>query len=186
MKNNNNLMFKCLFPLLAFGILIASGCNKDDDDTGGDPQELITTVLLEFSPASGTPLTFSFKDVDGIGGNAPLVDNIALAANTTYTLRVKFLDESQAGNVEDITAEVSGESAVHLVCFGAEGGVPLPAVQDTDTNGKPLGLVSQVVTTAAGTGKLTVSLKHEPDKGAAAPCNTGETDVEVIFYVTIL
>ncbi len=180
------MISRYLLPLLALGVLATAGCNKDDDDTGGDPQELITTVQLEFSPASGTPLTFSFKDVDGIGGSAPVVDNIALSANTTYTLRVKFLDESQAGNVDDITAEVSGESAAHLVCFDTEGGVPLPAVQDTDTNGKPLGLVSQVVTTAAGIGKLTVSLKHEPDKGAAAPCNTGETDVEVTFDVTIL
>jgi len=186
MTNNNKLMFKYLLPLLAFGILIASGCNKDDDDGHQDDQELITTVQLEFTPAAGSPLVFTFKDTDGIGGNAPVIDDIELAANTTYTLHIKFLDESEAGHVHDITEEVSEENAEHLVCFSTEGGVPLPVIQDTDANGKPLGLISQVVTTAAGSGQLTVSLKHEPDKGAAAPCNTGETDVEVTFTVTIL
>lgn len=182
---NNKLVFKYLLPIFAFGILIATGCNKDDDDDGGDPQELITTVQLEFTPSAGSPLTFYFKDIDGIGGNAPVVDDIILSANTTYTLTIKFLDESDASHVHDITEEVSEESTAHLVCFSSAGNMPLPVVQDTDSAGKPLGLISQVATTATGAGTLTVSLKHEPDKNAAVPCSTGETDAEVTFEVTI-
>lgn len=185
MKINQLLTIKYLLPLFAFGILLATGCNKDDDDHDHDPQELITTVQLEFTPSTGSPLTFTFKDTDGIGGNAPVVDNIALAANTVYTLRLKFLDESNASDVEDITVEIGEESAEHLVCFSVEGGIPLPVIQDTDTNGKPLGLESRYTTTTAGTGKLTVALKHNPDKAAASPCSTGETDAEVVFNVAI-
>lgn len=174
-----------ILPLFAFVILLSSACNRDDDDSNPNEEELITSVILTFTAPGGASTSFSFKDTDGDGGADPVVQNITLAAGTTYDLDVKFLDESNPADVEDITVEVEEESADHLVCFTTEGGVPQPTIDDTDGNGKPLGLSSKVITTTAGTGKLTVILKHQADKNAAAPCSTGDTDVEATFNVTV-
>lgn len=180
-----SLPMMVVLSLFATTILLSSACNRDDDDNNPNEEELITSVILTFTTAGGTSTSFSFKDTDGDGGADPVVQNITLAAATNYSLAVQFLDESNPADVEDITVEVAGESADHLICFSVEGGVPQPAIDDTDGNGKPLGLSSKIVTTTAGTGKLTVRLKHQPDKNAATPCDTGDTDVEATFNVAI-
>lgn len=170
---------------LSLSLFTSTGCNKDDDDDQNNEEELITTLLLSFVETGGATSTFTFEDLDGVGGNAPTIQNINLQAGKTYTLSVAFFDKSEAGHVHDVTEEVLSESAAHLVCFSGQGAAPTVVIQDTDANGKPLGLVSQVVVGAAGTGKLTVSLKHEPDKSSANACATGETDVEATFDVNI-
>ena len=57
--------------------------------------------------------------------------------------------------------------------------------QTQDKKKNPLGLAGTIKTTTAGNGSIKVSLKHTPDKKAATPCSTGETDVELTFPVTI-
>lgn len=174
-------------PLLLVGILLFNACIKDDDDGNNNEEELITSVVLTFTPTNGgASSVFNFRDADGAGGADPVVDNIALAAATSYALSVKFLDESNAADVEDITLEVAEENVDHLICFETTGEMPQPAVEDMDDNGAPLGLQSRVITTVAGNGKLTIRLKHQPDKNAATPCNTGDSDVEASFNVTVL
>lgn len=174
-----------LLPLFALVILLSNACNSDDDDSNPNEEELITSVILTFTTPGGTSTSFSFKDTDGSGGANPVVQDITLAAATNYSVAVKFLDESNAADVEDITLEVAAENKDHLVCFEVQGGVPQPTVEDADDNGKPLGLASRLTTAAAGSGKLTVRLKHQPDKNAATPCDTGDTDVEATFNVGI-
>ena len=62
---------------------------------------------------------------------------------------------------------------------------------DTDSNNRPVGLASRVTTGAAGSGTLTITLLHEPDKAASGvadgdPSNAGgATDIEVTFDVTV-
>jgi hypothetical protein len=142
-------------------------------------------VKLTFTEVGGGSTEFTVKDLDGDGGDAPLADDITLKANTAYTIGVEFLDESEADHTHDITEEVQTESADHLVCFDATGAMTAPTIGDADGNGKPLGLESALATTAAGTGTLQVTLKHQPDKAASDPCSTGDTDVDVMFDVTV-
>lgn len=183
----NKFLFFIL--VLIFGgslIVTSSSCNKDDDDGGGgDPQEVITTVLLTFTDDTGNVEIFTSRDTDGLGGNAPVIEEVMLSTSTNYTLTITFLDESDAANVEDITAEVQTEGEEHLVCFETQGAMPGLVIQDKDGNNAPLGLVSTFSTGTSGSGNLTVILKHEPDKGSADPCSTGETDVETTFEVTV-
>ncbi len=172
--------FVLLIPAILF---TTTSCDKDDDDAPDNEQELITTIQLTFT-GGGNVITATAKDLDGDGGNPPVVQDIQLAANTDYALTVAFLDESKTP-AENLTEEVEEESNEHLVCLVGSGAIPSPAVQDTDDNGKPLGLASTLKTGAAGNGTLKVSLKHEPDKNNANPCNTGETDAEQIFNVIV-
>jgi len=174
-------------PLLLVGILLFNACIKDDDDGNNNEEELITSVVLTFTPTNGgASAVFNFRDTDGTGGADPVVDNITLAPATSYSLAVKFLDESNAADVEDITLEVAAENVDHLICFEAAGDMPQPVIEDMDDNGAPLGLQSRVITTTVGSGKLILRLKHQPDKNAAIPCNTGDSDVEARFNVTIM
>jgi hypothetical protein len=170
--------------LLASTLLFTIGCDRDDDDEPDNEQELITTVKLTFTPASGTPVTASARDLDGDGGNPPVIQPVNLKANTDYTLTVEFSDESKSP-VENITEEVKTESDEHLVCFVVTGAMPAPAIQDKDGNNQNLGLTSKFKTGTAGSGTLRVTLKHLPTKTASNACSTGETDVEQTFNVTI-
>ena len=176
--------FKFILALLAFNAFLFTACDKDDDHNHNEG-ELITTVTLTFTEVGGGSTEFSVKDLDGDGGNAPVADEITLKANTAYTIGVAFLDESEADHTHDITEEVLAESTEHLVCFDATGAITAPIIGDFDSNGKLLGLESALATTVAGTGSLNVVLKHTPDKNAADPCSTGDTDVDVTFDVTI-
>lgn len=179
---------KYLFVLSTALILAFAACNKDDNDNPGgeNEEELITTVKLTFTnPQTNEVAIFEGKDIDGVGGNPPQIDDISLDAGVTYTFEVEFLDESNAQSVKNITEEVEKESDEHLVCFVSTGSINPVQTMDTDNNGAPLGLKASLSTGDAGNATLTIILKHEPDKSATDPCSTGETDVELMFSVGV-
>ena len=65
------------------------------------------------------------------------------------------------------------------------------AANEVDADSRPIGLAGTMTTGAASTGKLKVTLRHEPNKAAAGVSTGdianagGETDVDVDFDVTI-
>ena len=65
------------------------------------------------------------------------------------------------------------------------------AYGDTDSEGRPIGIVGTMTTNDAGTGTLTVTLRHEPAKDAAGVVDGditnagGETDVEAEFDLVV-
>lgn len=185
MTITNDKSMRFLFALLTISTLFWAGCQKDDNNPPVDEPELITSVILNFTAPGGGVSSFKFSDTDGAGGNPPVSEDITLAANTAYQLDIEFKDESNASDVKDITAEVREEAAAHLVCFAATGVLDIPVTLDTDANGAPLGLKTELETGQAGNATLAIILKHEPDKGAANPCNTGETDVQAEFEVVV-
>ena len=139
---------------------IVTSCKKDEPSPVEDNENL-TTVKLKFTE-SGTTSTFTFKDLDGPGGNAPTIDKISLKPNKTYTLAVEILDETKKP-VETVSDAIFTERDEHLFEY-----VPTPSsilsvtTTDKDTRGLPVGLTASVKTTAAGTGKLQVVLHHQP------------------------
>jgi hypothetical protein len=151
-----------------------------------DENELITSVTLKFTE-QGTNVTnsFSYKDPDGDGGNAPVkFDSVSLKANTTYTLAIELLDESKTPT-DDITKEVNEKSDEHLFIY-----TPSPATlltytyTDKDKNGIKIGLTGTAKTGAAGTGKLKVQLRHQPGAkdGTSTP---GSDDLNLDFNLKV-
>lgn len=171
------------FFLMLFLALSIVACKEDEDDHDHDDndEELITTVELTFT-ADGSTLVYSWTDADGEGGNDPVIEDITLAANTTYQLSTRVLNESE-DPAEDITEEVAEEDLDHLFIYTVTGANMEVSITDTDSAGDPLGLTAEVVVGDASTGSLQVVLKHESDK--ASPATTGETDIEVDFGVTV-
>lgn len=182
-------MKKLLF--IAASVLLLAACKGDPCDDPSNPDcddhhegELITTVRVNFTDSANVANTLSFEvsDPDGDGGNAPTIDSMIISDSTTWIVDIEFIDESD-GHEHDITAEIKGEADEHFVCFSTT--VTGLTIEATDSDGThPLGVDSKWWTMAAGTGNVTITLKHQPGTkdGTCAP---GETDAEVTFPVVI-
>ena len=174
-------------------LLLLSGCNNEDEDPViENEEELITTVVLNFSTDTGA-FAAKWRDEDGDGAMAPVVDDITLEAGKSYNVTLELLNESTAPS-QNITEEVEDEADKHQFFFVVSSGLDLTvAYDDDDADGNPVGLANIFTAGDAGTGTLTVILRHEADKTAAGvaggdPANAGgETDIETTppFSITI-
>jgi hypothetical protein len=182
-------IFQSRFRLAAMLLVLPfafTACKDDKDPEPEEDNEQITTVTYVLTPttAGAGTATVTWRDVDGSGGNAPTISTLNLRANTTYTGAITLLDETKTP-VANITDEVAKESDEHLFVYTSTP-ANLMTVTRTDRDSKNLevGIRTQVVTTAAGTGSLRVTLRHQPGSknGTATP---GDTDVEVTFPVTV-
>jgi hypothetical protein len=178
-----------------FVITVLFSCRKKDDPKPFNPpnlneEELITTMkLILTEDGSGAVYSFIFKDIDGEGGNAPTIDNIVLPANKSFTGEIVLLDESKTP-ADSISNEVKEEGDEHQFFFTVANAnlVHSYAVGDFDSHGVPIGLNPKFTTGVASTGTLKVILKHQPElkpKSGSGDSSKGETDIEVIFNVTV-
>ncbi|MEZ4909684.1 MAG: type 1 periplasmic binding fold superfamily protein [Saprospiraceae bacterium] len=181
-------MIRHLFTLLLISLLF-SACDPDDPIVPNE-EEVITTMTYTLTDSNNNTVVFSFKDLDGDGGNSPVVTQGTLKANTSYEGTVELLNEA-GSPVENITEEVQKEADAHQFFYSST--VPGIAIkyEDEDNNGKPIGLYTSLVTKDAGNGTLTIVLRHQPNKSATNVANGditnagGETDIEVTFDVTV-
>ncbi|MEO9953607.1 type 1 periplasmic binding fold superfamily protein [Nonlabens sp.] len=171
--------------IASIALFTITSCDNDDDVTIINEEEVITTVIYTLTNTADATdeVVFRSLDADGEGPNDPVETVIGdITANTNYTGSVQFLNELESP-AEDITEEVLEEADEHEVFYNATvNGVSITKT-DVDPDGNPLGLRTTFNTGAAGTGNLTIVLRHEPTKpndntltGAG-----GETDVEVTF-----
>jgi hypothetical protein len=183
--------------LLSLGIALClafTACKKDEPEDPIIPneEELITTLTYTLEPnGGGTNVVLNFQDLDGDGGDAPIISvSGPLTSGETYTGQLALLDESSTP-IGDITEEVEEEAEDHQFFFFANGVDVTISYADTDANGNPIGLATQLVTGAVSTGTLQITLRHEPDKTASGVSDGlisnagGETDIEVIFDLEI-
>lgn len=177
-----------LFAVVMLAGLVIAGCKKKKEEE--NEEELITTVKVTLTPISGgAATTYTWKDIDGAGGNAPTIDQITLAPSTAYNCTLQFLDESKTPS-EDKTGEINSEGTTHQVFFQPTATNLTINNLNNDSRGLPLGLTSLWTTGAASTGTLKISLIHKPEaqwgpKTANDPISKGDTDVEVTFPTRI-
>lgn len=179
---------KALKTVLALSLMatVMTSCSSDDDTPEVvNEEEIITTINITLTSANGNA-TFQSQDLDGDGPNAPVITADNLAANTTYTASIELLNETETP-AEDITEEVAEESDEHQFFFGLTGSLAEVTYADTDGNGNPIGIEFQLTTGEAGTGTITITLRHEPKKpndGTTADAG-GETDIAQTFSVIV-
>jgi len=190
-------------------VLVGSLVACDEQAANGNEGEVITTVTLSFTPSGGgAAVTATFDDLDGDGGDPPVIDPLNLADGTTYTATVQLSNKLE-DPPEDITLEVADESYEHQLFFtgtavngpaNEEPGAPLAhGYADADANGLPIGLANTMVATT-GSGQLTVTLRHLPPVNDVAAKTAdvavqvkesgfvaigGQTDVQVSFVTTV-
>jgi hypothetical protein len=180
-----------LLGLLGLSI-ITIGCKKKDDPVIPNEEELITTMIFTLISQDQTDTAvMRFEDLDGEGGNAPIIIGGSLKKGTIYNGTLLILNE-QKNPAEDITLEVIAEAEEHQFFYETLGGLDLSiAYADTDQNGNPIGVNSIITTNAVSNGQLKVILRHEPDKFATGVAGGditnagGETDIQVSFNVDI-
>lgn len=210
--------------LLVLGVCVSGACDPGGDDAGGDTDghndheetEVITRVTLTFSPdGGGETVTAAFSDPDGDGGMSGTTDPITLAVDTSYTLSVSFAN-GLVDPPEDITAEIGAEAEDHQIfvygsavagpATGTSTGLLVHAYGDVESDygpndvggDLPVGLTHTIMAAEAGTGELSVMLRHLPPlngapqktaglaetlaSGGALP---GEPDADVTFQVSV-
>lgn len=175
-------------------ILALNSCNSDDPVAPFvlpvNEEEVITTIKLTSVPVGGgTDVTYTWKDLDGDGPNAPTFTLVGgWVANKTYRNTIEFLDES-ATPVKNITDEVIAEGVDHQVFYESTGTFPnftyFAATNSTDANGRPIGIATQLVfPSGVSQGAFKITLRHQPNKTAAGVSTGditnagGSTDVE--------
>lgn len=196
-KNTTMKKINLLLALGVFSMLFITSCEKDEPEDPIIPneEEVITTLNFTLTPdGGGTPVVLSFQDLDGDGGNAPTISEGTLDNNTIYNGSLELLNELE-DPAEDITLEVAEEELEHQffyeTLFPTELSDVNIAYNDLDEEGNPIGLSTVLTTGEMGSGTITVTLRHEPNKDAEGVSSGdianagGETDIEVTFNVEI-
>ena len=197
-------------PLMLFVLPACSDVEKDgtDDHDGHHhhDHEVMTTVVLNFTPDEGETLSFTWSEVTG----EAVIDDIVLQDGASYGLTLEFLNEFETP-VEDVTPEIADEDDEHQV-FITGSAVDGPATEanddavvehayaDEDVNGLPIGLDNDITTIGPGSGEFTVTLRHMPlqngnsikTSSAAADVASGgfaaiggDNDVQITFDLTV-
>ncbi len=193
MKTKKSTWVFVVFAMIA--VLILDGCKKKKDDPEPAPneEELITTVKLKVKNTllSSDSTEVVWKDIDGDGGNPPVIGTLTLKANSFYSGYLTLLDESHAGHTHNITDEINNEKEAHQFFYQSTGNLSNFTYVDFDANGKPVGLRFSFQTGAAGSATLRIVLRHQPNKSATGVASGditnagGTTDVDITFPVTI-
>ncbi|WP_040278579.1 hypothetical protein [Psychroserpens damuponensis] len=179
---------KSIFAIALISIAFVS-CSSDDDAPAPVNEEEIITTLTATLTTAGSTITLTSQDLDGDGPDAPVINvSSPLVSNTTYTGSLDLLNETE-NPAESITEEIEEEDDEHQFFFSS--GLVSTTYADMDEDGNPVGLLFTVTTTDAGTGNLTITLRHEPAKSAEGVSNGditnagGETDISVTFPITV-
>lgn len=175
------------FVFLAF---ILFSCSNDDSPSPVNEEEVITTVTVTLVNGSNTIILKS-QDLDGNGPNSPVVTVSGnLDANSTYLGTIEFLNELE-NPAEDITLEIKEEGVDHQIFYQLANSLGSFSYDDVDDNGDPIGVEFTLSTGNAGSGTLTVTLRHEPNKDASGVSSGditnagGSTDAQINFPITV-
>src|SRR5690554_2642456 len=202
------LNFKLPLTLLMPLALLMTACEKDDPVPEID-QEVITEITLLFTelndagtPISGSSFEVVARDAEGISlGSSPEIGAInSLEAGKNYQLEISLYNDIAD---EDITEEVYEAGEEHQFYFLGTSLVGDTAFlnyayDDTDGNGKPIGLTGRVAvngTASNSAGTFRIILRHGLNKnfGGADDPNFqsfesagGESDLDIAFPVNLL
>ena len=183
--------------LFFFAVVTFTSCKKDENpivpvQPPANEEEVITTLVLTFTDIqSFEDHVFRFTDLDGDGGNAPVIEVDDLPGNRDFAVFISFLNES-VSPVQNITTQIENELEQHQFFFQTVGVNLTISYGDEDANMHPVGLINNSTSLSPSTGTLKVTLRHDPDKSATGVSSGditnagGDTAIEVTFPVVIL
>jgi hypothetical protein len=175
-----------LLAVLFISSLVITSCSDDDEIEDPNQEELITTVTYTLTNGNDV-VTLKFTDLDGEGGNdGTYAVSGPFTAGASYTGSIKLENETEVP-AENITVEIEEEDDEHEFFFTSTVADLTIQKTDEDGNGNPVGLETSLNAGTAGSGSITVVLKHEPTKpndGTSADAG-GSTDIEITFNVSV-
>ena len=186
------------------------GACKNEDPTPENIPELITKVILKFSPIGGGPsITVTATDPDGGGVQDIEVDGaINLERDSQYAMSLELINELYLpGDPEyNITEAVQQEGEEHQFFFSFEEGIFLSPTGtgnikessssqtgsinylDEDASGLPIGIHTSWTTlnVVASFKTFRVVLKHQPEiKSSMSTSLDGESDLDISFVLNV-
>lgn len=199
MKHLSKIRMSNQHAAFALALLFTMQACKPDEDVkpGSNPapneEELVTSVKATFiHSVTSEAVEFSWIDLDGDGGNAPVITGGELQPGSTYSVSLLLLNES-VSPTDTISNEVAAEAEAHQFFFTTTGSsLTWTSYGDADASGLPIGLATMWSTSTAGSGDLTIILRHELNKSAAGVSAGditnagGETDIEVEIPYAVL
>ena len=154
-------------------------------------EELITTVIFTMTPEDNSEdIVFRFEDLDGTGGNDPVIMTGVLKSNSVYTGNLRLLNTIENPQI-DISEEVFEEGVDHQVFYEFSDTSFQLSYNDLDIEGNPIGLNTKITSSNPGSSTLKIILRHEPNKTAPGVADGtitnagGETDIEIIFPIDV-
>jgi hypothetical protein len=178
-----------------FASALIFSCSSDDDAAPLPviEEEVITTMTITLQPSDGgVDVVLQTRDIDGDGPDEAVLTIVGdLLANTSYSGSIVLLNETE-DPAENMTGEIEEEDLAHQFFYTIGSGLNASTeYEDEDSEGNPIGLDFTLTTTAASSGDITFTLRHEPVKSAAGVADgditnaDGETDIKATFTVTI-
>jgi len=177
-----------LLSVVSFLVPVTSCNNGEQNVAPTDDNEAITTATLTLTNKanSNDVVTATVENLNTTADFSKATLN--LKANTIYTGVISLLDKTKTPAL-DATTEIKEKANEHLFVY-----TPTPAslltitLTDKDTNPAPgpypIGLTTEIKTGSAGSGKLKVVLRHQPNakNGQATP---GTSDLDTDFTVVV-
>ncbi len=148
MKNNNKTIITIITIIT---ILTISSCSKDDpkQPLPTNPQEVLTTILIKGynqNDSLNTNYQFNYKweDLDGDGGNLPVIDTLNLDSGIIYTCEITILDKTKTP-FDTVSNAIEEEKNAHQFFFTPSANLTAKIkaeILDFDTNipSLPVGL----------------------------------------------
>ena len=175
--------------LSVFALLLMLSCGGEEEVVTPE-KKVITTVVLELTNFATEVASFTYRDLDGVGGNDPVVTPVELPINSLSFGQLTFLNEAVNPPI-NINEEIDADKEGHQLFYIRNGVDLIVAYADGDGNNDPIGLSIVMRSGSAGSGNLIISLFSGVDKlaegvreGNAANAG-GQTDIQVTFPVTI-
>ena len=195
MKNNNTTI------VTIATILTISSCSKEDPKKPiiTNPQEVLTTILIKGynqNDSLNTNYQFNYKweDLDGDGGNFPVIDTINLDSGIIYTCEIIILDKTKTP-FDTVSNAIEEEKNAHQFFFTPSANLisKIKAeILDFDTNipSLPVGLSFNLKTksnqsfTTPLLGTLNIVLSHY-DGVPKTIEKSNESDIDINFPVKL-
>lgn len=167
---------------LAIAALFLSSCSEHSHGPDDHDHELISMVIIEAVPsAGGDTLRATWRDLDGPGGTAPLIDTIEWGVDVEYQVQARVFSGS-----DEITSEIDNEKDEHQFLWDIDGMSFSFSTEDWDSAPKLYSRRVKVTVEGTGDGTLSVQLYHydDPaDKVSGEPGN--ETDIDITFPLVV-
>lgn len=179
---------------LITAILFLASCDKDEPVAINEHEEFssVTIKVTDESDQSFETYTFEVEGHDHAGEAGGTEDphgdheEIGLAPNSSYLFEIRFFNDEDPNNIEDVTQEIIDEADEHQVFYELTDSANITIESgpgDTMDNSNPLNLITRWTTTDAGVADVIAYLLHRPTSktGTTRSDFGGTPDVQLEF-----
>ncbi|WP_136480638.1 type 1 periplasmic binding fold superfamily protein [Cognatitamlana onchidii] len=173
-----------------FCLTLVTSCSDDDTPPPVLEEELITNVILTFANVADATNTVIMTSVapDGQDGASTEVVEGSFKANATYSLSLALTNETETPADDILNDDIIPEADEHFFVY-AVNDMNLTMTRDADdidaADGNKLGVKTTWDAGAAGTGKVNITLVHEPegadDSDEWGSVTGGSEDLNITF-----